>query len=242
MELPTMLVDRIDTPLMVTPKPHFAAKTEQAGHFAGCDGGISPQRPGIGSEPVARCVEHASPRDGRPIASVLVELLNCAESALMHDSGKARQLIVTAAAILTARLRTRTDTVASSPASSRHSALAPWQKQRVVQFIDAKLDGPIRVQDLARLSHLSPSYFSKAFRADFKRSPHAYVVERRITRAQQLMLTTDKPLANIAAACGLSDQAHLTRLFRRVVGESPAAWRKLTTPPPRMHEADWMTA
>ena len=40
------------------------------------------------------------------------------------------------------------------------------------------------------------------------------------------MLTTDEPLSQIALACGLCDQSHFTRVFRRIVGESPNAWRR----------------
>jgi AraC-like DNA-binding protein len=40
------------------------------------------------------------------------------------------------------------------------------------------------------------------------------------------MLSTAKPLCDIAIECGLADQAHLSRLFRKVVGETPAAWRR----------------
>jgi len=45
------------------------------------------------------------------------------------------------------------------------------------------------------------------------------------------MLSTNKPLSEIAAECGLADQAHLTRLFRKVVGESPAVWRRARANP-----------
>ncbi|WP_457354340.1 helix-turn-helix domain-containing protein [Sphingomonas sp. UYP23] len=44
--------------------------------------------------------------------------------------------------------------------------------------------------------------------------------------AQMLMLHTDDTLSHIACACGLTDQAHLTRLFRRMVGETPLVWRR----------------
>jgi AraC-like DNA-binding protein len=50
-------------------------------------------------------------------------------------------------------------------------------------------------------------------------------------RAQGLMLSTDKALSEIAAECGLADQSHFTRLFRRFVGESPAAWRRARANP-----------
>jgi AraC family transcriptional regulator len=167
------------------------------------------------------------PRAGDgPVASVLVELLGSAESALTRDSGKARRLITVATAILRAELEERQAAAGSEPGSAGHSALAPWQKRRVLDHIDASLGGPIKIEDLARIARLSPSYFAKAFRADLGRSPHAYIVDQRIERAQELMLTTDRSLASIAVACGLADHAHLTRLFRRAIGESPASWRR----------------
>jgi AraC-like DNA-binding protein len=109
--------------------------------------------------------------------------------------------------------------------------LAPWQTRRVIDFIDSNLTERIRIKDLARVVRLSASHFSKAFRSDFSNSPHAYIVRRRIERAQEMMMLTDEPLALVAVACGLSDQSHLTRLFHRLVGVSPAHWRRLRSSP-----------
>jgi AraC family transcriptional regulator len=215
----------------------FAGTAGKADKFARHHLNISDQRTAVDEGLNGRLANGSSAIDGGPVASVLVDLLSSAESALERDNGKARQLITTAAAILTAELDARRDAaMGCSTPSAKHSALAPWQKKRVLQHIDDNLDGPISVEDLARVCRISTSYFSKAFRADFGRSPHAYVVDRRIRRAQQLMLTTDKPLANIAIVCGLSDHAHLTRLFRRAVGESPASWRKQRNRPQTMRE------
>jgi transcriptional regulator GlxA family with amidase domain len=47
-----------------------------------------------------------------------------------------------------------------------------------------------------------------------------------VERAQDLLLATDEPISQIALACGLADQCHLCRLFRKLAGESPAAWRR----------------
>jgi AraC family transcriptional regulator len=104
--------------------------------------------------------------------------------------------------------------------------LAPWQVCKVLTHIEAHLGAPIRTAELANLVRLSRFHFSRAFRRSFNDSPHAYLMRRRVERAQGLMLTTTTPLAQIAASCGLTDQAHFTRLFRRFAGESPRAWRR----------------
>ncbi len=73
--------------------------------------------------------------------------------------------------------------------------------------------------------------FNVAFRNRIGQSPHDYILQRRVERAQGLMLASDKTLAEIADECGLADQSHFTRLFRRFVGESPAAWRRARVTP-----------
>jgi AraC-like DNA-binding protein len=52
-------------------------------------------------------------------------------------------------------------------------------------------------------------------------TPHGYIMRQRIRRAQILMLESRDLLSQIACACGLTDQAHLTRLFRRALGTTP---------------------
>jgi AraC family transcriptional regulator len=85
----------------------------------------------------------------------------------------------------------------------------------------------IRIVDLAAAARLSKSYFSHVFQRTVGESPFSYVRRRRIERAQQMMLLTDKSLADIALACGLADQSHMNRCFRNLVGQSPGAWRRL---------------
>jgi transcriptional regulator GlxA family with amidase domain len=104
--------------------------------------------------------------------------------------------------------------------------LAPWQVRRVLAHIEANLETPIRNQDLAAIARLSADHFNVAFRSSVGEAPHGYIIRRRVERAQGLMLSTEKPLSEIALECGLTDQAHFTRLFRKIVGESPAAWRR----------------
>ncbi len=104
--------------------------------------------------------------------------------------------------------------------------LAAWQEARVKQHIDANLADRLSTTQLSKLVRLSENHFARSFKATFGYPPHAYVIRRRVRRAKELILTTDMPLAQIAVVCGLADQAHLSRIFRREVGASPSAWRR----------------
>ena len=104
--------------------------------------------------------------------------------------------------------------------------LAPWQVRKASAYIEANVEGAIGVGDLAALVRLSVSQFSRAFRQSFGQAPHAYIMCRRVARAQTLMLGDSEPLSQIALAVGLADQAHLSKLFRRFTGETPNAWRR----------------
>jgi AraC family transcriptional regulator len=157
--------------------------------------------------------------------AVLVKLLDSAQEALGGDNEEARQFLTRAADLLSADVERRE---AAEPVIR---LLAPWQSRRAVEFVDTHLAETIRVLDLADITRLSISYFSRAFHRDFGDSPYAYVLRCRIERAKEMMLLTDESLAYIAAKCGLSDQSHLTRLFHRIVGVSPASWRRLQRSP-----------
>ena len=104
--------------------------------------------------------------------------------------------------------------------------LAPYVMRRVDSYIDANLHANLRVEDLAAVAKLSDAHFIRAFSVCFGMSPHRYIIRRRIARAQDLMLSTRDPLSQIAVDCGLADQSHLTRLFLKLEGETPAAWRR----------------
>jgi transcriptional regulator GlxA family with amidase domain len=104
--------------------------------------------------------------------------------------------------------------------------LAPWQRRKIDRHIQQRLERPLRVKDLAEQASLSVSHFCRAFRESFGASPHLYITRLRVERAQRLMLTTQDPLSQIALACGMADQAHLSKLFRRAVGEPPNTWRR----------------
>jgi AraC-like DNA-binding protein len=107
--------------------------------------------------------------------------------------------------------------------------LAPWQARRVAEMIRQKLDGDIHLADLAGECGLSVSHFTRAFRKSFGLSPYRWLLERRIDRAKSLLATGGLSLADIALQAGFSDQTAFTRAFGRIVGDSPARWRRAVT-------------
>ncbi len=107
----------------------------------------------------------------------------------------------------------------------RKGTLASWQEKRATEFLSAHLTGQFSISELAQACELSRSYFTKAFRGTFGKTPYRWLTEYRIVRAQELLLT-DSSIAEIAVACGFTDQSHLTRVFCEVTGDSPGNWRR----------------
>jgi AraC-like DNA-binding protein len=104
--------------------------------------------------------------------------------------------------------------------------LAPWQQRKIDRYLRDHLDRAAPLDQLAELVTLSVGHFCRAFKATFGDTPHAYLVRLRLEKAQEMMLATRDPLSQIALATGFADQAHLTKTFRRGVGQTPNAWRR----------------
>ena len=161
-----------------------------------------------------------SDRRGASGADTLAALLAAAGAALDSDLDLAKTCVARAVALLNGR------DPAQSDEQPPLGGLAAWQAKRVVAYIEANLDATIRADELAELAHLSTSRFFCAFRETFGETPFAYVTRQRMRRAQHLMLRSTESLSQVALECGFCDQAHFTRVFRRVVGTTPRMWRR----------------
>ena len=150
---------------------------------------------------------------------ILARLITDASRAFDRDPDAARELVHRASQMLEAEVERLT----RDPRTGR---LAPWQVRTASDFIDRNSDRNLQVRDVAAAVRLSPSYFSHAFKESFGQSAKSYIIERRIARAKELMLTTRDGLAQIALACGFSDQAHFCRSFGGLVGQPPSRWRR----------------
>ena len=113
----------------------------------------------------------------------------------------------------------------AAPVCTR-GGLAPWQRRKIDRYIREHLERPIQIEELAEQMPLSVSHFCRAFKESFGDTPHAYLIRLRLESAQAMMLATDEPLSQIALASGFSDQAHLSKQFRRVLGATPSDWRR----------------
>lgn len=98
--------------------------------------------------------------------------------------------------------------------------------RRVLEEIDRQIESGIRISNLALYFGMTPSAFSRKFRASTGCTPQRYVIERRIGQARELLKTTEMPICEIAYALGFSSQAHLTSSFKELLGVTPGKYRK----------------
>jgi AraC family transcriptional regulator len=92
-------------------------------------------------------------------------------------------------------------------------------------FIAANLAERILVADLARVAGLPPGQFAQAFTRFTGRSPHQYVLSRRVEEATAMLRHGRVSLAQVAAACGFASQQHMTQVIKARLGLTPAAVR-----------------
>ena len=104
--------------------------------------------------------------------------------------------------------------------------LSPLQSSQVTEYIDSRLNESLGLEALAAVAGLGVWTFTRRFRQSFGLAPHAYVVERRVDRAQRLLAQGAMPVKEVASACGFADQAHMTRVFQARLHTTPAALRR----------------
>jgi AraC-like DNA-binding protein len=167
-----------------------------------------------------------SVEQSKPVSAAA--LIRGAQVALETDLDAARECL----RLLDEMLHTAPDGGVSRPpetppaAGTIRGGLAAWQIRVVTNHIDRNLDRTIGIGELAALARLSKGHFCRAFKVSLGETARTYITRRRIAQAQMLMVTTSETLSAIANACGLADQAHLTRLFRRFVDQTPLVWRR----------------
>ena len=97
---------------------------------------------------------------------------------------------------------------------------------QAIETIDRRAAQSISLDALASECHVSPGHFRKLFHELTGLSPTEYINRRRVAMAQELLRNQDLLVAEVAEAVGMPDANYFTRLFRRLVGETPSRYRK----------------
>lgn len=95
---------------------------------------------------------------------------------------------------------------------------------KALKRLDAAVEEPVSLAELASLSGISQFQLLRAFKRQTGTTPHAYLIQKRVCVARQLLAAGAMP-AQAATAAGFSDQSHMTRAFLRYVGITPALYR-----------------
>ena len=121
-------------------------------------------------------------------------------------------------------LRTVRRHAARAPSEIRATGPARDIAVRASKVMEARLAGPLLLADVARECGVSPFQLIRAFHAAFGVAPHAYLMQVRLRRARA-MLQGGEPISTAAFSCGFVDQSHLTKVFKRYYGMTPARTR-----------------
>jgi AraC family transcriptional regulator len=112
-------------------------------------------------------------------------------------------------------------TSTSCPPPQKSKQLPAFLFRRITALIEERLAEDLSLAELASEVGLSPSHFSSLFRKTTGLSPHHYIVQRRLERAQHLLTSTNLSIGEIATTVGFYDQSHLVRHMQRIKGVTP---------------------
>lgn len=105
--------------------------------------------------------------------------------------------------------------------ASRHHAL-----ERVTRYIRANLTHELSLTEAAEAAYLSPNYLAHMLKKETGMTFTQLVTDRRLRRAQELLIHTNQRIAEIAYACGFSDEAYFARRFKQWFGAPPRTFRE----------------
>jgi AraC family transcriptional regulator len=101
----------------------------------------------------------------------------------------------------------------------------PWMAE-VDRSIQRSFTDSISLREIAAEVGVHPSHLCRAFHRFRGRSIGDYVMGLRMQLACRRVVETEWPLYDVAAEAGFTDQSHMTRIFKRLVGATPGAYRR----------------
>ena len=96
--------------------------------------------------------------------------------------------------------------------------------RRVREYIETYYEHNTSLDELAEIAGLSPFHLVRVFKDETGLPPHTYLTHVRVQKARELLQNDPLSIADVAYATGFTDQSHLTRWFKRMVGVTPGKY------------------
>jgi AraC-like DNA-binding protein len=160
------------------------------------------------------------------IPSQVFDLMQRIRTELPATSVRARLAVKTYLKMILILLVNQYSSYAGTVETFERQQRALERLRPLFEFVDRHYDQSIQVQDASRICGMSESHFMNFFKNTTGRSFLAYLNHCRIERAQALLVGTDKSMSDISQEMGFCDQSYFGTVFRKMVGMTPAAYRR----------------
>lgn len=117
-------------------------------------------------------------------------------------------------------------TGAATRRKTQNGKRTQFYTNEAISFIYANYALPITVEDIAKRLNLDRSYFGKIFRETMGQSPQEFLISYRMSKAAELLKTTDISIKDISVKVGYPNQLHFSRDFKNVYDQSPRSYRQ----------------
>jgi AraC family transcriptional regulator len=116
--------------------------------------------------------------------------------------------------------------VRQGPVQRSRGGLGPARLRRIKEFVEAKMEDELSLEEMAQSVGLSTAHFARMFRKSTGETPHQFVLRQRLERAKAMLRTPPARVLDVALACGFKTQQHFAQVFRDVCGISPTGYRQ----------------
>jgi len=116
--------------------------------------------------------------------------------------------------------------VGHRPVQVHRGGLGSARLRRIKEFVDAKMDADVNLDEMAQSVELSTAHFARMFRKSTGETPHRFVLRQRTERAKALLRAPDARVLDVAVACGFKTQQHFAQVFRDFCGITPTEYRQ----------------
>jgi AraC family transcriptional regulator len=169
-------------------------------------------------------------RDLLEVDDPLLTAMAVEAAAAAEDGASGRLYADTLGAAMAFRLlraHRASGTGSTKPSAICRNGLSPRARRATIAYMNDRLADDVTLNELASVAGLSTYHFCRAFKQTTGLAPYAWLTDRRMERAQELMVAHPKMgLTEIALSVGYQSQAALGAAFKRVTGVTPSQWRR----------------